>query len=69
MSGCMITAQHQITAGPLLWPRLPEAGNAHEGTVESQQGTGLHHMLLSEAGVPGAAPDFHATVIRHVGAT
>lgn len=39
---------------PRAWESsLLEASNAHEGTVEPEQGTGLHHVLLLQPRVHG----------------
>lgn len=55
-------------SGGLLHPYfdLLEACDAHEGTVESEQGARLHHVLLSEARVPGRALLFHIAVVGDV---
>lgn len=46
----------------------PEACNTHEGAVQSEQGAGLYHVLLSEARVPRASFLLHVAIIGHVGA-
>lgn len=40
----------------------PETCNAHQGTIESQQSTGLHHMLLSQARIPREGLLFYITI-------
>lgn len=46
----------------------PETCNTHEGAVQSEQGAGLHHVLLSEARVPRASFLLHVAIIGHMGA-